>query len=100
MPLAALCALVQFALGLRHELRAYRRLHALYREPLVGAPGFLPRDGGLIQPLDAHVNKLALPRGIWTAGDLPVALLVGEPVTDLKLHWQDRERLTGHPRWS
>src|SRR5437899_12425756 len=34
--------------------------------------------------LDGHVHHFARPRRVGTAGDLPVALLIDEPVTDLK----------------
>src|SRR3989442_8089632 len=87
-------------LGARAErtlgLRRRRPGGALDRQPLVGAPRLLSRAGRLTRPLDRCVDEFALPRRVGTIGDLPLALLVGESVTDLKLHWQDHERLTGH----
>ena len=44
----------------------------------------LLRAGWLTRPLDGHVHHFARPRRVGTAGNLPVALLVDEPVTDLK----------------
>jgi hypothetical protein len=49
---------------------------------------YLP-TGGLVDSLDARVDDPVARCGIWRADDYPLPALIGEAVTDPKLHRED-----------
>jgi hypothetical protein len=75
-----------------------------HRHLLVSAPRPLLRDRRLAHLPHSGMDRLPANRPIGSAGDLPLARLVGEAVADAKLHGENGVRLirvTGlrRPRW-
>src|SRR3989442_14046570 len=63
-----------------------RRPHA---DALVSDPRPILHRGGLIDPPHGSVNTLAACRRVRSAGDFPLAGLVGEAVSDLEVQRED-----------
>src|SRR5438445_1621576 len=84
--------------GHRPHLLLSRPSHG---ESVVGAPASYLVRKRISHPLEASMGVLSATRHVWSADNLPLACLIGQAITDLKLHRQDADRgeWFSHP-WS